>query len=316
LAKFAPCAFLLRTLSFIKYFCESLTEHVLIKANQTLKEGLLQRRVECSNVMAMAITIGEEFDGISEIYDETRQAATPAELKALSSELKDCHTILDVGVGTGRFAKPLSECGFDIVGIDLSRKMILKAKLKGLHNLILADACNMPFRDGAFDGSIIIHVFHLLPDWLTVVREMGRVTNKKVAALLSNRPGAWSNTANVSGDAVSPAHSEIWVQYAKLRAEAGYPMQRHARRWQNEADVRSKLPPNKLIEVSNEVEVLRVSDLMQRFLQRSPSWHMDIPVEVHQKIMQQLLASTDNKQITRTVTEQLAIWQPDMLRSL
>jgi hypothetical protein len=45
----------------------------------------------------MGITIGEEFDGISEIYDETRQAATEIELKALSSELKVCRTILDVG---------------------------------------------------------------------------------------------------------------------------------------------------------------------------------------------------------------------------
>ncbi len=264
--------------------------------------------------MAMGMTIGEEFDGISEIYDETRQAATQTELKALSSELKDCHTLLDVGVGTGRFAKPLSECGFDIVGIDLSHKMILKAKLKGLHNLIVADACNMPFRDGAFDGSIIIHVFHLLPDWLTVLREMGRVTNKKVATLLGNRPSGWGNTANVSGDATSPAHPEIWVQYTKLRAEAGYPMHRHTRRWQNEADAKTKLPPSKLIEVSNEVVTTKISDLIERFLQRAPSSNTDIPIEVHRKIIQQLLASVGDKQITRTVTEELAVWRPDQLR--
>ena len=107
----------------------------------------------------MGMTIGEEFDGISEVYDETRQAATTAELKALSNELKDCRTLLDVGIGTGRFAKPLSECGFDIVGVDLSRKMILKAKMKGVNNLILADACHLPFRDNTFDGSIICFPF-------------------------------------------------------------------------------------------------------------------------------------------------------------
>jgi ubiquinone/menaquinone biosynthesis C-methylase UbiE len=262
----------------------------------------------------MGITIGEEFDGISEIYDETRQAATEIELKALSSELKVCRTILDVGVGTGRFAKPLSECGFEIVGFDLSRKMILKAKLKGLPNLILADACHMPFRDGAFDGSIIIHVFHLLPDWLTVLREMGRVTNKKVATLLGNRPSGWGNTENVSGDAAYPQHPEIWVQYAKLRAEAGYPMHRHARRWQNEADAKSKLPPSKLIIVNSEVVTTKVSDLIERFLQRAPASNTEIPIEVHRKIIQQLLASVGDKQITRTVTKELAIWKPDQLR--
>jgi ubiquinone/menaquinone biosynthesis C-methylase UbiE len=265
--------------------------------------------------MTMPITVSEEFDVISEIYDATRQAATAAELNALSSELKECHTVLDVGVGTGRFAKPLSECGFEIVGIDLSRKMISKAKQKGIRSLILADACNMPFKDGTFDASIIIHVFQLLPDWLSAMREMGRVTNKKVAALLRNRPGEWSSTVNISGNSVSPAYPELWVRYAKLREEMGYPIQRNRRRWQNEAEIRSKLPPMKLIEVSKEIVVAKVSDLMERFLQRSPSWHMDIPIDIHRKIIQQLLASIDDKETTRKVIEELAIWQPDQLRS-
>ena len=265
--------------------------------------------------MTMTITVGEEFDGISEIYDATRQAATAAELGALSSELKECHTILDVGIGTGRFAKPLSECGFDIVGIDLSRKMISKAKQKGIRGLILADACNMPFKDGTFDASIIIHVFHLLPDWLSVLREIGRVTNNRVAALLRNRPGEWSNTATISGNSAFPVYPELWVHYAKLRDEMGYPVQRNRRRWQNEVELRSKLPPMKLIEISKEVVVTKLSDLMERFLQRSPSWNMGIPVDVHRKIIQQLLASIDDKQITRTVIEELAVWKPDQLRS-
>ena len=82
----------------------------------------------------MAITVGEEFDGISEIYDSTRRA-TEAELRAVSSELGECCTILDVGVGTGRFSKPLSDLGFEMVGIDLLRKMLLKARQKGVRNL-------------------------------------------------------------------------------------------------------------------------------------------------------------------------------------
>jgi ubiquinone/menaquinone biosynthesis C-methylase UbiE len=265
--------------------------------------------------MTMVFNVGEEFDRISETYDTTRQAATVAELSALSSELEDCHMILDVGVGTGRFAKPLSDLGFEIVGVDLSRKMISRAKQKGIHSLILADACHMPFRDKTFDASIIIHVFQLLPDWPSVMREMGRITSKKVAALLSNRLGEWSDTANVSGNSASPAYPEIWVRYAQLREKMGYPIQRNRRMWQNEAEIRSKLPPAELIEVSNEVVVTKVSDIMERFLQRPPCWHSDIPTEVHQKIIQQLLSSIDkNKQITRRLIEELAIWQPDQLR--
>ena len=278
---------------------------------------------------AMAITVGEEFDGISEIYDFTRQAATDVELRAVSSELGDCCTILDVGVGTGRFAKPLSDLGFEIVGIDLSRKMMLKAKQKGVRNLILADAHNMPFKDETFDASIIIHVLHLLPDWLNVAREMGRVTKNKVAALLSNGYGEWGRAANVSGNSASPVYSEFWVKYARLREEMGYPIRRNRRMWQNEAEIRAKLPPMKITVVSDKVITSSLGELITRFQQRPYSIQRDIPIEVHNKIIQKLLAPTENadttgteassalrnKQITRRIIEELAVWQPDQLRS-
>ena len=164
----------------------------------------------------MSITVGEEFDSISEIYDSTRPAATDAEIRAVSVELGDCCTVLDVGVGTGRFSKPLGDLGFEMVGIDLSRKMLLKAKQKGVPNLILADARHMPFKDGTFNASIIIHVLHLLPDWLSVAREMGRVTKSKVAALLNNGHGEWGMAANASGNSTSPVYPELWIRYAKL----------------------------------------------------------------------------------------------------
>ena len=278
----------------------------------------------------MTITIGAEFDSISEIYDSTRRAATEAELKAISSELSECRTILDVGVGTGRFAKPLSDLGFEIVGIDISRKMMSKARQKGVQNLILADAHNMPFRDRSFDASIIIHVLHLIPDWLNVAREMGRVTKNRVAALLSNRQREWSKALNVSVDssATSPVFPELWMRYAQLREEMGYPIRRNRRMWQNEEEIRSELPPMKLVKVSDEVAVMNISDLITRFQQRSYPMLQDIPSDVHNKIIQKLLSfavnadhngkeATSNlreKQIERRIVEEFAIWRPDQLR--
>jgi ubiquinone/menaquinone biosynthesis C-methylase UbiE len=278
----------------------------------------------------MAITIGAEFDSISEIYDSTRRAATEVELKAVSSELSECRTIIDVGVGTGRFAKPLSDLGFEIVGIDISRKMMLKARQKGVQNLILADAHNIPFKDESFDASIIIHVLHLIPDWLNVVREMGRVTKNKVAALLRNRQREWNNASHVGGDssATSPAFPELWMRYAQLREEMGYPIRRNRRMWQNEEEIRSELPPMKLVKVSDEVVVTNISDLITKFQQRSYPMLQDIPSDVNNKIIQKLLSSTFNadhdgkettptlqdKQIKRRIVEELAIWQPDQLR--
>jgi ubiquinone/menaquinone biosynthesis C-methylase UbiE len=279
--------------------------------------------------MTVTTTIGEEFDNISGIYDSTREAATEAELKAFSSELSDCRTILDVGVGTGRFAKPLSDLGFEIVGIDLSRKMMSKARQKGVQNLILADAHNMPFKDGSFDASIIVHVLHLIPDWLKVAHEMGRVTKHIAAALLRNRQREWNNTADALGNSsASPVFPELWTHYAQLREEMGYPIRRNRRMWQNEEEIRSKLPPMKLVKVSDEIVVTSIRDIITRFQQRSYPMQQGIPADVHNKIVKELLSSIakaehggkdtisslQEKKIERRIIEELAIWRPDQLR--
>jgi ubiquinone/menaquinone biosynthesis C-methylase UbiE len=278
----------------------------------------------------MATTVGSEFDSISEIYDSTRRAATEAELKVISNELRECHTILDVGIGTGRFAKPLSDLGFKIVGIDLSLKMMSKARKKGVQNLILADALKMPFMDGSFDASIIIHVFQLIPDWRNVTREMGRVTKNKVTALLTNRQREWNNPTNVAGypSTILPSFQELWARYTRLREEMGYPFRRNKRMWQNEEEIRSEFPPMKLVRVSDEVVAMSINDLIARFQLRSYPMTQNIPNDVHDKVIQKLVSSIadaghkgkrsasnlQEKQIERRIVEELAIWRPDQLR--
>ena len=204
-----------------------------------------------------------------------------------------------------------------------------KAREKGVQNLILADAHRMPFKDESFDASIIIHVLHLIPDWLNVVREMGRVTKSRVAALLRNRQREWNKAPSVSGDssATPPVIEELWTRYAQLREEMGYPIRRNRRMWQNEEEIRSQLPPMKLVKVSDEVVLTSINELAARFQQRAYPMLQDIPDDVHAKIIQKLLSSivtTNNgketsstlqkKQIERRITEELAIWRPVQLR--
>lgn len=105
--------------------------------------------------------------------------------------------ILDIGTGTGRFAEYLNDAGFNVVGIDLSLSMMAKAREKNLRNLVQADAHRLPFRDGTFDGAIMIHVLHLVRDWVQVVHEVGRVTRNLVVA-------------EVEGGKVSARDRDIW----------------------------------------------------------------------------------------------------------
>ncbi len=66
------------------------------------------------------------FDCAAEFYDRTRgppEHVMEKLILTLINELKGCKSILDVGVGTGRFAKPLQDHGLYVVGVDIAKKM-------------------------------------------------------------------------------------------------------------------------------------------------------------------------------------------------
>jgi len=78
--------------------------------------------------------------------------------------------LLEAGVGTGRFAAWLAKRGFEVIGVDLSREMLKKAKeKKALLNidveLVQADVSFLPFRPGFFDSCFCVNVLdHLGPE--------------------------------------------------------------------------------------------------------------------------------------------------------
>lgn len=105
---------------------------------------------------------------MAEIYDKTR--SLPNEVMArliatLTAQLNKYKEILDLGIGTGRFAEPLQKAGFRVVGVDISRKMVSKAKEKDVQDLFLADARHIPFKDKTFDVTISVHLLHLISEW-------------------------------------------------------------------------------------------------------------------------------------------------------
>jgi len=131
------------------------------------------------------------FDRAADFYDRTRgfpQQVMEKVAQVLEDELKHCRLILDVGVGTGRFAEPLQNRGFEVVGVDISSKMLRKAINKKVKNLILADARDLPFSDFSFDSSISVHALHLITDWRTALREVVRVTRTALLSILVEGP--------------------------------------------------------------------------------------------------------------------------------
>ena len=102
--------------------------------------------------------------------------------------------ILDVGCGTGRNLRVYARNGAIVTGIDISDKSIEIAKenfkVSKLHgDLLICDACFLPFNDESFDMVSSIGVLHHIPDVEKAVSEIYRVLKKdgRLKVLLYNK---------------------------------------------------------------------------------------------------------------------------------
>ncbi len=127
------------------------------------------------------------FDSAAEIYDKTRGPSRQVMkqlIKTLTYELRGYKTILDAGVGTGRFAKPLQDGGFEVIGVDISKNMMNKAAEKSIENMLLSDACFLPFKNDSFDATVCIHLLHLISEWKKALQEICRVTRRAMVSII------------------------------------------------------------------------------------------------------------------------------------
>jgi len=122
------------------------------------------------------------FDRAADYYDATRALdpeLTRRVLELLTTELSGRGPCLEIGIGTGRLALPLTGAGIPITGVDLSDAMLKKllAKTAGVASIhaARADATSLPFADDAFGAAFACWVLHLIPEWRIAVRELVRV---------------------------------------------------------------------------------------------------------------------------------------------
>ncbi len=99
---------------------------------------------------------------------------------------------LDVGTGTGHFARFLAERGARVVGADISRAMLRVAATKpGMPPLVQADAAALPFADASFDLVLSVTTLEFVPDAARAAAEMARVC-RRGGRLVLGLLNAWS----------------------------------------------------------------------------------------------------------------------------
>jgi len=116
-------------------------------------------------------------------YDGTHTVA-PFVVDLFRGVINEGDRVLDLGTGTGAVSQVLPTD--DVVGVDLSRAMLLKAddSLPVIHGL--ADA--LPFSDDSFDVVVGRSVLHHLPDLPAVYRECRRVLRSGGRFVVANEP--------------------------------------------------------------------------------------------------------------------------------
>jgi phosphatidylethanolamine/phosphatidyl-N-methylethanolamine N-methyltransferase len=119
--------------------------------------------------------------------------------------------VLEVGVGTG-LALPYYVAGKTVVGVDLSREMLLKARervaaerLSHVQGLVEMDAQAMGFADGSFDMAVAMFTASVVPDARALFAEMTRVV----------RPGGYLLFVN---HFLAERGPRLWVERAMAPA--------------------------------------------------------------------------------------------------
>lgn len=129
-------------------------------------------------------------------YETEGRIADEAERGLLGQLLAgwpQAQTAVEIGTGTGHFARWLASAGYRVVGIDSSAPMLGEAARRGGVRLVRADAGALPFATAAFDVALLITILEFLPQPIRALQEAARVARLGIVLGVLNRwhPLAW-----------------------------------------------------------------------------------------------------------------------------
>lgn len=91
--------------------------------------------------------------------------------------------ILDTGCGTGMLLKELEALGV-CYGIDISQRAVDFCKQRGIGNILIADAANIPYPDNTFDVALALDVIEHIKDDEEALKEIYRVLKPQGMAII------------------------------------------------------------------------------------------------------------------------------------
>jgi ubiquinone/menaquinone biosynthesis C-methylase UbiE len=143
-----------------------------------------------------------DFDSVANKYDEyykTEHGKKIDDLEKFSVALffneLNSKKVLEIGCGTGHWTKFLSQHGFEVMGLDVSEKMLEIAKSKNIKNaqFQLAEAGNLPFENESIENIMTFATMGFINNKDKAIKEMHRVLKKNGHILIGalNKDSNW-----------------------------------------------------------------------------------------------------------------------------
>jgi len=231
------------------------------------------------------------FDRVATIYDETRSHAPRVLARVLGILVEELHgkRVLEVGVGTGRYAIPLQKSGVRLVGVDISRKMVELGLAKGLRNVLFGDGAHLPFRPGSFDVATTNHMLHLVPDWREVLLEIARVTRDSYVSIIED------------GD-----RWPIKKEYDQLVRDGGFVWTAPGL---HERTLSETLRPDVVMPAGPFYEAMSADAILAELDRRDYSSQWDVPEVLHRDVMRRLRDTWGGRDLSRTYSMDVSFWR-------
>lgn len=121
------------------------------------------------------------FDAVASSFERFRAlpSGVPEKIRSAvfaATRIPSPANVLDLGAGTGRMGRAFITAGDYYAGVDTSFAMLHEFHASTTPGfLVQADGEQLPFRDGAFDLVLLMHVLSGVRDWREIVTECLRV---------------------------------------------------------------------------------------------------------------------------------------------
>ena len=245
--------------------------------------------------------IGESYSGNRKYLIEESDAIFANEICKLNGK----GVFLDLGCGDGCLTIPCASNGSSIIAGDISNNMLRILQEKAKHNSISLEnvtlcrmnALEIPLADESVDTVVANSVLHLISNPEKVVREIYRVLKKGgVFVCRDDAPGKTTETPfdnSLYFEIVNSMYREYWNQ---LNAQGIY-AKKYSWKFDRNAfcDKLFSTRTEKIIQ-RNEIYQTPLKDgFLARFIGRGFSDQVDVPKDLHDEIITELIQSYKEK---------------------